>query len=267
MDVKAQLKSVFEALTRKRALIHHITNYVTVNDCANVVLAIGASPIMADEAKEVEAMVALCDALVLNIGTANERTVQSMLLAAKAANEKGIPIVLDPVGIGAISFRYESVAKVLDTAKMSVIRGNMAEIKTIAGLEAKSSGVDSLDEEEEGVNIATRLAEHLGCTIAITGKEDIISDGKNTYVLENGDIALTQVTGTGCMSTSLIGSFLGAGAQALLSAIGGIATMAIAGENADKTKGYGTFRTSLVDAISRTTYETLVSQIKIKRVK
>lgn len=267
MDVKEQIKGVFEALSHKRALIHHITNYVTVNDCANVVLAINASPIMADEIQEVEAMVSLCDALVLNIGTANERTIHAMLLAAKTANAKNIPIVLDPVGIGATPFRYESVSKLLNVAKMSVIRGNMAEIKTIAGLEAKSSGVDSLDEEQEGTQIASSLAEKLGCTIAVTGKEDIISDGKTTYILENGDIALTRVTGTGCMSTSLIGSFLGASGDSLTSAVAGIATMAIAGEIADKSKGTATFRVALIDTISRMNFQLLSERIKIKKIK
>jgi len=157
MDIQAQLNEVFEALHNKCALIHHITNYVTVNDCANVVLAIGASPIMADEQSEVEEMVGICAALVLNIGTANERTIVSMLKAGKAANAKGIPVVLDPVGVGATPFRRQSVAKLMEAISFSVIRGNMAEIKTIAGLEAKSAGVDSLEEESDGAKIALNL--------------------------------------------------------------------------------------------------------------
>lgn len=267
MDIQEQLKEVFGSLQHKRALIHHITNYVTVNDCANVVLAIGASPIMADELSEVEEMVGICDALVLNIGTANERTIASMLKAGKAANAKGIPVVLDPVGVGATSFRRQSVAKLMEAISLSVIRGNMAEIKTIAGLEAKSAGVDSLEEERDGAKIALNLAKKLGCVIAITGKADSVSDGNVSYALENGDATLSNVTGTGCMSTSLIGSFLGASNNALASAVAGILTMSIAGEIADKSKGMGTFHTSLIDAISHMNLKTILEKSNISHIK
>ncbi|AOO65105.1 hydroxyethylthiazole kinase [Sulfurospirillum halorespirans] len=267
MDIQEQLNEVFEALQNKRALIHHITNYVTVNDCANVVLAMGASPIMADELSEVEEMVGICDALVLNIGTANERIIASMLKAGRAANAKGIPVVLDPVGVGATPFRRKSVAKLMDTISFSVIRGNMAEIKTIAGLEAKSAGVDSLDEESDGAKIALTLAKKLDCVIAITGKMDIVSDGVSTYSLDNGDVALTKLTGTGCMSSSLIGSFLGASNKALASAIAGILTMSIAGEIANKSQGMGTFHTSLIDAISQMDVQRMINSAKIDFIK
>ena len=267
MDIKEGLKEVFASLQKKRALVHHITNYVTVNDCANVVLAIGASPIMADEISEVEEMVGICDALVLNIGTANERTIASMLKAGSAANAKGIPVVLDPVGIGATAFRHTSVETLMKAITFSVIRGNMAEIKTIAGLEAKSAGVDSLEEERDGSTIALHLAQRLGCVIAITGKTDLVSDGKVCYALNNGDSALTNVTGTGCMSTSLIGSFLAASNNALTSAIAGILTMSIAGELAEKDKGMGTFHTSLIDRISQMNVQTLLTKSKISCIK
>jgi len=267
MEMVKQLNEVFEALHTKRALIHHITNYVTVNDCANVVLAIGASPIMADEICEVEEMVCICDALVLNIGTANERTISSMLKAGCAANAKGIPVVLDPVGVGATTFRHESVAKLMDAISFSVIRGNMAEIKTIAGLEAKSAGVDSLEAESDGGKIAMALAKKLQCVIAITGKTDIVSDGKQCFELNNGDSALTNVTGTGCMSTSLIGSFLGASHNAIASAIAGISTMAIAGELAEKTHGIGNFHSGLMDAISQMNCNVLLKKISMLEIK
>lgn len=267
MDIKEQLKELFLALQSKKALVHHITNYVTVNDCANVVLAIGASPIMADEINEVEEMVGICDALVLNIGTANERIIASMLKAGCAANAKGIPVVLDPVGVGATSFRHQSVAKLMEAISFSVIRGNMAEIKTIAGLEAKSAGVDSLEEESDGAKIALNLARKLNCVIAITGKIDIVSDGKVCYALENGNVALTKVTGTGCMSTSLIGSFIGASNNALDSAIAGILTMAIAGEIAEKSRGIGTFHTSLMDAISQMDAKIMLDKCNINLIK
>lgn len=267
MDIQEQLKEAFEALQNKRALIHHITNYVTVNDCANVVLAIGASPIMADELSEVEEMVGICDALVLNIGTANQRTIASMLKAGKVANAKGIPVVLDPVGVGATAFRRQSVAKLMDTISFSVIRGNMAEIKTIAGLEAKSAGVDSLEEESDGAKIALNLAKKLGCVIAITGKIDVVSDGTLCYTLQNGDMALTQVTGTGCMSTSLIGSFIGASNNAFASALAGILTMSISGELAKKSKGIGSFHTSLINRIGQMDLKTILVRCNVSLIK
>ena len=264
MNIQHQIKAVFNALHQKRALIHHITNYVTVNDCANMVLAIGASPIMADELMEMDEMVSICDALVLNIGTANERTIASMLKAGKMANEKGIPIILDPVGVGATSFRHESVKHLLQELRLSVIRGNMAEIKTIAGLKSKSAGVDSLEDESNGASIALSVAQALKCVIAITGKVDIVSDGNKTYSLHNGSEALTHVTGTGCMTTSLIGSFLGASHQPLESAIAGILCMSIAGEKADASLGYGTYRTSLIDWVSKMSHELILERSVIK---
>lgn len=266
MDIKEQLSSVFESLSKQKPLIHHITNYVTVNDCANAVLAIGGSPIMADDTSDIEAIVKMSDALVLNIGTVNHRTLDSMLKAAKIANEHGIPVVLDPVGVGVTPFRHEAVTKLLRSAHISVIRGNFAEIRNIAGLESKSAGVDSLDEEHDGAKLASTLAKSLGCTIAITGKEDIISNGQSTYILSNGDSLLTKVTGTGCMSTSLIASFLGASRLALVSAVAGISVMAIAGELADKSKGTGTFRTSLMDVISQMDYACLQTHINVQKV-
>ncbi|MBV5279466.1 MAG: hydroxyethylthiazole kinase, partial [Campylobacteraceae bacterium] len=210
MEIRKQINEALAQVKVKRPLVHHLTNYVTVNDCANVVLAIGASPVMADEVKEVEEMVSICNALVLNIGTGNERTLEAMIKVGKMANAQNIPVLLDPVGVGATPFRFKSVAKLLKKIRFSVIRGNMAEIKTVAGLEAKSAGVDSLEDESDGAKVAKNLALKLGCVIAITGKTDIVSDGITTYLLDNGDINLTKVTGTGCMSSSLIGSFLGA---------------------------------------------------------
>ena len=267
MDIREQINEAFNALHVKKPLVHHITNYVTVNDCANAVLAIGASPVMADELKEVGDMVSICNALVLNIGTGNARTLVSMLEAGRVANAKNIPVLLDPVGIGATPFRFESVASLLKEVKFSVIRGNMAEIKTIAGLEAKSAGVDSLDDEKDGEKIAKALALKLGCTIAITGKTDIVSDGMLTYKLDNGDINLTKVTGTGCMTSSLIGSFLGAGNKPLISAMAGILSMSIAGENATSKlksgEGIGSFKVYLMDAIGLINTDILRQKSKI----
>ena len=254
MDTLSQIGQLFDEVRSKRTLVHHITNYVTVNDCANVVLAIGANPVMADDPLEVEDMVSICNALVINIGTLNERTVDSMLRAGRAANAKNIPVVLDPVGVGATPFRYQCAQKLIDAIDFSVIRGNMAEIKVIAGLKTLKAGVDSLEIEDEGQSIAYDLAQKLRAVIAITGKVDVISDGKNSYAIYNGDEALTRLTGTGCMSSSLIGSFIGLSKQALNSALAGIATMGIAGEMASLSfynSGLGSFKVNLMDSISK----------------
>lgn len=270
MEIREEIGSAYLQVKTKRPLIHHITNYVTVNDCANVVLSIGASPVMADESSEVEEMVSLASALVLNIGTCNSRTIESMILAGKAANKKNIPILLDPVGIGATKFRYESILKLLKEVKMSVIRGNMSEIKLLAGLQTKSCGVDSLDEDADGPKIAHNLAKSLNSVVAITGKTDFISNGTDTYSLNNGHINLTQVTGTGCMTSSLIGSFLGACDNILAASIAGISTMSIAGEKATKRMnsldGIGSFKVYLIDEINKMTAETFTKEGKIEYV-
>jgi len=246
----SQISALFKEIRTKRTLVHHITNYVTVNDCANVVLAIGANPVMADDPLEVEDMVSICDALVINIGTLNERTVSSMIKAGKRANEKNIPVILDPVGVGATPFRFQTAESLLKEIRFSVIRGNMAEIKVIAGLHAKRAGVDSLEEEENGISIARTLAQKLGCVIAITGKVDVVSDGDVCYSIANGHTALTRLTGTGCMSSSLIGCFLGSSHHSLQSAIAGIVCMGIAGEMASYSSGLGSFKVSLMDSIA-----------------
>lgn len=271
MEIRKQINEALVQVKAKRPLVHHLTNYVTVNDCANVVLAIGASPVMADEVKEVEDMVSICNALVLNIGTGNERTLEAMIKAGKKANTQNIPVLLDPVGVGATPFRFESVAKLIKEIRFSVIRGNMAEIKTVAGLEAKSAGVDSLDDESDGAKVAENLALKLGCIIAITGKTDIISDGITTYSLDNGDINLTKVTGTGCMTSSLIGSFLGATHEPLISAMAGILSMSIAGEISTcklrSDEGIGSFKVYLMDAISLMNEHIFDEKAKITRIK
>lgn len=240
-------------------LIHHITNYVTVSDCANITLSIGASPIMADDIGEVEAITAISQALVLNIGTLNERTIESMLLACKKANEMNLPIVLDPVGAGASKLRNETIGIMLEKLKFSVIRGNMSEIRFIAGLSATTKGVDASETDLEngiqsGIDIARALAVKYNCTVAITGATDIISDGKRTLCIENGHTMLASITGTGCMCTSLIGSFCGITTDYFMAAVAGLLCMGIAGETAFENvghKGNGSFHMSVMDEISK----------------
>lgn len=266
------LKETAELLSKlrgKKPLIHNITNYVTVNDCANVVLAIGASPIMADDIGEAADITAISSALVINIGTLNQRTVESMLAAGKKANELGIPVVFDPVGAGASKLRNEATRSILSQVKVSVVRGNMSEISFIAGLKANTKGVDAAEEDissGDAMQTARTVAGRLGCVAAITGAIDIITDGKRVAAVSNGHKLLSDVTGTGCMTTALVGSFCGAGGDAFIAAVAGIAAMGIAGEIAYKNagdKGTGSFHMAIIDALSRLDEKILSERARI----
>lgn len=263
-----------EAVRAKRPLVHHITNYVTVNDCANIVLAIGASPLMADALSEAEDIVAIASALVLNIGTLNERTVESMLAAGKKANALGIPVVFDPVGAGASPFRNRVTEDIVKNIRLSVLRGNMSEIRFVAGLSATGKGVDASDSDmarglDEGIDMATGLAKNLKAVVAVTGAIDIVSDGQRTVTLENGHKRLSDITGTGCMATALIGAFLGANEDPLLAASAALLSMGIAGELAYEEAGMmgtGSYRVALIDAISLLNGKTLAGRARINEV-
>lgn len=248
-------------LKKKKPLVHHITNYVTVNDCANMTLALGASPVMADDIGEVEEMVSFASSLVLNIGTLNSRTIASMIAVGKKAKKLGIPIVFDPVGVGATSLRTATAKRIMEEVCPSVIRGNMSEIKILAGLSAYIKGVDSVADEMDGEQVARELSQKLGCVIAITGKQDIIAQGERVCRIDNGHAILSQVTGTGCMATSLVGCFCGATDDWFMGAVAGVMTMGLAGELAEQSlqvgEGIGTFRTRLFDAVWLMTPEAL----------
>lgn len=250
----------------KKPLVHHLTNYVTVNDCANIVLALGGSPVMADDAREVEEMVSIASALVINIGTLNLRTIDSMLLAAKKANQLGIPVVLDPVGAGATALRTNTATRLLREVKLAVLRGNMSEIKVVAGNDAHTRGVDSVDSGSGGIEIASSLAKRLGCTVAITGAQDIVSNGSKTGLIDNGSPLLAKITGTGCMATSLIGCYAGVTTDSYLAACAGLITMGLAGEKAanrlSPNEGIGTYKVKLTDGIYQLTAEDIIQDAK-----
>lgn len=276
---------IAQALENVRAacpLIHHITNYVTVNDVANIVLAVGASPIMADDKAEAGDIAAIASAVVLNIGTLNARTVESMLLAGRRANQAGVPIVLDPVGAGASALRNDAVKTLLDQVHFAVLRGNLSEISFIAGAESNTKGVDAgeADADNDAVAIAKNVAQRYRCTVAITGKIDVISDGVRVAKIRNGTPKLRKVTGTGCMTSALVGSFLGAQDDAYVAAAAGVVTMGLAGEISYETlyqaekkltsdkkafinPGTGSFHIGLIDAVSRLTADQLKERAKL----
>lgn len=270
MELLQKISASLVDLKNKKPLVHHITNYVTVNDCANMTLAIGASPVMADDIDEVEEMVAFASSLVLNMGTLNARTIASMIAAGKKAKKLGIPIIFDPVGVGATALRSATAKRIIEEACPSVIRGNMSEIKILAGLSADIKGVDSIADEMDGQKVAQELSQKLGCVIAITGKQDIIAQGNRVCRIDNGHAILSQVTGTGCMATSLIGCFCAATEDLFAGAVAGIMTMGLAGELAQQSlqtgEGIGTFRTRLFDAVWSMTLETLEKGGRITNV-
>lgn len=267
MEIREKIFAILSAVKEKSPLIHHITNYVTVNDCANIVLAIGGSPVMADDLEEAAEMVGFASALVLNIGTLNSRTIESMLIAGLRAKELGVPVILDPVGVGATKLRTNTAEKLIRELKPEVIRGNMSEIKVLAGLEVAIKGVDSLADEQDSSIIAKKLASELSCVIAITGKTDVVSDGRQVCLLNNGHRILADVTGTGCMTTSLVGTYCGATNDYFTAAVAGIISMGLAGEIAQASlhhgEGIGTFRVRLLDSIYNLTPETLAREGKI----
>lgn len=253
-------------------LVHNITNYVTVNDCANAILAIGASPIMADDLLEVEDITSISKALVINIGTLNQRTVTSMLAAGKKANQLNIPVILDPVGAGASGFRNDTVNSLLKTVKFSIIRANLSEMSYIAGLEVSTKGVDTSKEDEgnDAVMVAKNVAKRYNCVAAITGAVDVISDGERVATLSNGDKLLSKVTGTGCMTSALVGSYAGAVTNEndfdyYDAAIAGIASMGIAGELAMSVSanGTGSYHIEIINGLSRLNEEIMSKMIKL----
>jgi len=269
MEILQSIADNLRRIKAKKPLIHHITNYVTVNDCANMTLAIGASPVMAEDIGEVEEMVSFASALVLNMGTLNSRTIESMLVAGKKARLMGIPVIFDPVGVGATTLRRVTAEKIIREVCPSVIRGNMSEIKIIAGLQERIKGVDSVASTEDGEQVAQELSDKLASVIAITGKLDIIALGNRLVRIDNGHPMLSQVTGTGCMATSLIGCFCGVTADCFAGAVAGVMTMGLAGEIAQRSlqgaEGIGTFRMRLFDSVSTMMPEIFMEAGKVSK--
>ena len=269
--MNTQYGRLLEAVRGKNPLVHHITNYVTVNDCANITLAIGASPVMADDIAEAADITRISSALVINMGTLNEQTIASMLVSGKVANELGIPVVFDPVGVGASNLRNQTAAMILDEINISVMRGNISEIKQIAGVHSTTKGVDASKDDlinaDDAAAIAQKLSSDLGCVVAITGASDFIANGERVACVENGHPMMSRITGTGCMCSSLIGSFCGAVPDLQFEAtVAALLTMGIAGEIAFDNvwdKGNGSFRAALHDAVGRMDVQTLMGRAKI----
>lgn len=268
---------ILKNVNEKTPLVHNITNYVTVNDCANILLACGASPIMADDIHEVEGITSICGALVINIGTLNERTIASMLKAGIKANEMKHPVILDPVGAGASDLRTKTTFELLEKVSFSVIRGNVSEIKTVYAGSGNTQGVDAgavdrVTDQNLGdtVRFAKGLSQKTGAVIAITGAIDIVADGRKAYVIRNGHPMMSRITGTGCMLTCVIGAFCAANPRNLLDATAAaVCAMGLCGEQAfEKVQqvngGTSSFRMYLIDYMSKINAKILKAGAKIE---
>ena len=264
---------ILDAVREQKPLVQCITNFVTVNDCANILLAAGASPTMAQDIREVEEAVAGVNGLVCNMGAID--LVDSMILAGKRANEFGIPVVLDPVAAGGTTLRRQLSAKLLEEVYFSAIRGNASEIRALAGQESLGSGVDVAawdtiipENLAQSVELIGGLAKRTGAVIAVSGAMDVVSNGTQTILLHNGCSTMARITGSGCMLTTLIGAFCAAAPEhPFEAACAAMAAMGICGEIAEEKRlqnktGNATFRTDLIDAVFNLTEQELKERIR-----
>jgi hydroxyethylthiazole kinase len=252
-------------LRDRRPLVHQITNYVVMNETANATLALGALPVMAHAREEVEEMVALAGALVLNIGTLSPPWVEAMLLAGKAANAREVPVVLDPVGAGATQYRTDTARRILDEVKVTVLRGNQGEVATLVGVEAEVRGVESMSVDGEAADLARAAGRSLSLVASVTGPVDHVSNGDQVLAVANGHRLLAAVTGTGCMSSAITGCFLAVKPDSPLEAAAeALAAFGVAAEDAAvEAKGPGSFHVALYDAIAGLEPETLDDRARI----
>lgn len=241
---------LLEKIKKKKPLVHHITNWVTIYDCANITRAIGALPVMAHAKEESADMASIASSLVLNIGTLTPEFVDSMIHAGKSAKKKKIPIVLDAVGVGATKLRDDKAFEILDNIKVDIIKGNSSEIARLAGENVQTKGVEATKVEANLIEIAKKLAKYRKATVVITGKEDIITDGTLTYLVKNGHDMMASIVGTGCMVASVIGSFVAIEKNYAKAATAALISFGIAGElAAKKSKGPGSYKENFYDEI------------------
>jgi hydroxyethylthiazole kinase len=245
-------QETLDQIRERKPLVHQITNYVVMNETANATLALGALPVMAHAREEVEEMVGLASALVLNIGTLSPHWVEAMLLAGRAANERGIPVVLDPVGSGATRYRTETARRILDEVRVTVLRGNAGEVATLVGVASEVRGVESIGAGGDPLELAREAGRRLGLVASVTGPVDHVSDGETVVKVSNGHPLLAAITGTGCMSSAVTGCFLAVKPAAPLDAAAeALVAFGVAGEEAAReAKGPGSFHVALYDALA-----------------
>lgn len=266
--MKKSIGEIFEKVRKEKPLVHHITNWVTIYDCANMTRAFGALPVMAHAKEESGDMAGIASALVLNIGTLTPELIESMIIAGKSANKKGIPVVLDAVGVGATKLRDEKAIELLDNIKVDIIKGNSSEIAKLAGENVVTKGVEAGKVEADLIEIAKKLANERKAIVVITGKEDIVSDGKKTFIVKNGHPMMGSIVGTGCMAASVIGAFAAVEKDYALAAASGLSCYEIAGElAANKSKGPGSFKENFYDEVFNLTKEKIERMCKVEEIR
>ena len=263
------MKRQFDLLRKTMPLIHNITNYVTVNDVANILLACGGSPIMSDEVEDVEDITSICNGLNINIGTLHKSSIEGMLRAGKKANDLHHPILLDPVGAGASKFRTETALRLMQELNLAVIRGNISEIKTMALGSGTTKGVDAdvsdaVTEEnlEQAIEFVKAFSKKTGTIIAVTGRIDLVTDGNRCYVIRNGRPEMGKITGTGCQLSGMMTAFITANPDEMLeAAAAAVCAMGLAGEigwsRMQTGDGNATYRNRIIDAIYNMTGDIL----------
>jgi len=256
---------LLERVRQQQPVVHHLTNWVTIYDCAQVVKSLGASPVMAHAIEEVGEMSQIASALVLNIGTLTVDFVEAMKLAARAANKKGIPVVLDACGAGATALRDRKCLELLNEARIDVIKGNASEVARVSGESVKTRGVDATEVGGDLTLLAEKLAARRKATVVITGKVDIATDGQKTYLVQNGHAMMTHVVGTGCMAASVIGAFAAVERDLTLAAACGLACFGIAAEvAAEQASGPAAFKERLLDCLYNLDRETVHRRQRIE---
>lgn len=279
-DIQKKLEETLKSVNEKNPLTHCITNSVTINDCANAVLAIGGSPFMAEDVEEMEEVVTIADALVINIGKLSKDQVDAMKVSAKAANKTDTPIILDPVGVGVTELRNRTTMDLIDNYQIAAIRGNISEVKAIAkligvidennaakGVDVNTDDIITEENLADNGNLIKEIANKLNTTVLASGPIDILSDGETTIAIDNGDEMMPLITGSGCMLSSIVGSCIGASTP-LDGSLAAILAMNIAGEKArakvdEKDEGTGSFRAYLIDYLYKTTPESLINESNI----
>ncbi len=255
--------SVLARLRKKKPLVHHITNLVVANITANATLAAGALPVMAHAVEEAADMASAADALVLNMGTPTPESVEAMIAAGKAANGKGIPVIFDPVGVGATSYRNRVAESILGAVRISVVRGNASEVAFLAGVRAEIRGVEAESQAIPPAKLAPMAAGHLRTVVAITGPRDHISDGRRLAAVDNGHVLMASITGSGCVSTAIVAAFCAVEPDAAVASASALAYLGAAGQLAAASRGPGSFQVNWLDELSNLVPEKLAEMALI----
>jgi len=266
LDFGKRVVETRKRIREERPLVHFITNMVTMNDVANATLAIGALPVMAHSPVEVAEMVASAGALVLNTGTPSPKRVEAMLLAGQKACELGLPILLDPVGAGATAFRLDLNRRLLNELRITVLKGNQGEIAALLGKAGTLKGVETVKAVDDPLLLSHRAAREFKTVAAVTGEHDFVSDGERGLRVENGHPMMKVMSGAGCVAGAVVGAFLAVGEEPLLAAAEALALFGLAGEKAAReSRGPGSFKTALLDALYTLSDEEIEKGIRISQ--